>query len=89
MFSFKYKGLRIIPSRSAAKEMTILGLTIEDCKKILEFGYNAPRKRAKNKEEKWFNRGNKVYNIVIGKNFHNLYKEEIWTIIHVGRFTKR
>ena len=89
MFSLVYKGLRIIPSKSAAEEMTLLGLTINDCKKILELGYEAPRKRAKDKEERWFNSGNKIYNIVIGMAFNNFYKEDVWVIIHVGRFTKK
>ena len=45
MLDIRYQGLRLIPSRSAMREMMKLGLAIEDCKAMLEQGNDAPRKR--------------------------------------------
>ena len=60
---------------------------IADCKEILENGYS-PRKRKKNAEEKWLDRGNKTYNVVIVKSFNYLYNEDVYLITHIGKFTK-
>lgn len=45
--SITYKELNLIPSNSAMRELMKLGLTLFDCKKILEEGKKAPRKRKK------------------------------------------
>jgi len=88
MFNTTYKGLRLIPSKSAAEELLEHGLTIEDCKNILQNGYE-PRKRGKNTVEKWMDSKNKTYNVVIVKSYNYSNKEEVYLITHVGRFTKR
>ncbi len=88
MFNITYKGLRLIPSKSAAEELLRYGLTIDDCKEILENGYE-PRKRGKDTVEKWMDSGNKTYNVVIVRSYNYFYKEEVYLITHVGRFTKR
>ena len=89
MFFVKYNGLKLVPSPTAMREMMKHSLVIEDCKTILEEGYISPRKRKENIIEKWFDKRNKTYNVVIAKTYNNLYKEEIYLIIHVGRFTRR
>ncbi|MDP2907430.1 MAG: hypothetical protein Q8O03_05820 [Nanoarchaeota archaeon] len=88
MFNITYEGLRLIPSKSAAEELLRYGLTIDDCKEILENGYE-PRKRGKDTVEKWRDSGNKTYNAVIVRSYNYFYKEEVYLITHVGRFTKR
>ncbi len=88
MFNITYKGLRLIPSKSAAEELLRYGLTIDDCKEILENGYE-PRKRGKDTAEKWMDSRNKTYNVVVVKSYNYFYKEEVYLITHVGRFTKR
>lgn len=55
MFGIRYKGLRLIPSKLASEELFKYGLMLCNCKKILESGYDAPRKRAKDTEERWLN----------------------------------
>ncbi len=87
MFDVRYRGLRLIPSKSAGRELIKHGLMIADCKEILENGYS-PRKRKKNAEEKWLDRGNKTYNVVIVKSFNYLYNEDVYLITHIGKFTK-
>ncbi|MEK6857799.1 MAG: hypothetical protein AABX39_04400 [Nanoarchaeota archaeon] len=85
-FDIRYKGLKLIPSKSAMSEMNYLGLMLYDCKIMLEEGYAAPRKRAEDCEEKWFNKRNKTFNIVIVKSFNYFYNEEVYLITHVGCF---
>lgn len=88
MFDVRYKGLRLIPSKTAGRELIKYGFMIEDCKEILEKGYS-PRKRAKDTIEKWMDYGNKTYNVVVVKSFNYLYNEEVYLIIHFGEFTKK
>ena len=69
--------------------MAKLGIMLEECKQMLEEGYPAQRKRARKTKEIWLTRGNKTYNIVITEVFNNLFKEEIYLITHIGRFTRK
>ena len=78
----------LVPSKTAMGEMLRYGLDLEDCKTILEEGYE-PRKRKKNTEEKWMDSGRKIFNIVVVKTYNIFYKEEIYLITHIGKFTKR
>ena len=88
MQNIEYKGKTLVPSQSAMREMSELGLTISDCKHILENGQDAPRRRAWDCEEKWFGAGNKIYNVVIISSYSCFNNEEIYLIKHVGKFTK-
>ncbi len=45
-------------------------LDLYDVSNMLEFGYFASRKRKKEIVEKWFDKGNKTYNAVIGKDYN-------------------
>jgi hypothetical protein len=81
-----FQGIPLIPSRDAAYEMLALGLTIEDCKHILEQGEDAPRKRARGTIERWL-RGKKTYNVVIVHSYTVTERRDIYLITHVGRFT--
>jgi hypothetical protein len=88
MFDARYKGLKLIPSKSAARELIKHGLILADCQEILENGYE-PRKRAKDTIEKWMDFGNETYNVVIVKSYNYFYKEEVYLIKHVGKFGKK
>ncbi|MFC1752559.1 hypothetical protein ACFL96_04100 [Thermoproteota archaeon] len=85
----KYKGLRIVPSISAMRDLMKHGKTLAHAAVILEQGYDAPRKRSRGKIEKWLDKGRKTFNAVIAKNYDNIAKEEVWILIHFGRFTRR
>ena len=76
MFDACYKELRLIPSKTAGRELIKYGFMIEDCKEILEKGYS-PRKRKKGTIEKWLDYGDKTYNVVVVKSFNYLYVENI------------
>lgn len=86
MFDVRYKELRLIPSKSAMRELVEYGLRLDDCRQILEEGYEAPRRRAEGTEEKWIDKGGKTYSVVIVKSFNYFYDEEVYLIIHVGKF---
>ena len=89
MFNEKYKGLRIAISHSAMQELRQEGKTIYDVVKILENGYDAPRKRKKDTIEKCIDKGKKTYNAVIVKDYNEILKEDCLVLIHFGKFTKR
>lgn len=88
MFKVTYLGLRLIPTRAAQDELVKYELRIENCKEVLEQGYEA-RKRSKNTIEKWLDCGDKTYNVVVVKDYNNFFKEEVYVIIHIGKFTRR
>lgn len=89
MFDVRYKGVRLIPSKSAMDELFKHGLAIEDCKDILDNSYDAPRKRGKDTIEKWLDSGKKTYNVVIVKSYNIQSKEDIYLITHLGQFIKK
>ena len=83
-----FSGLRLVPSKSAYRELFEYGLRMGECKKILENGYE-PRKRGKDVIEKWQNVGNKTYNIVIVRSYSRTFNEDVYVIKHVGRFSRK
>ena len=89
MFDIRYNGLRLVPSKSAMREMMKLGLALADCKEILEIGNDAPRKRSIGTEEKWLSKGHKTYSVVVVRSFNHFYSEEVQLITHVGKFGRK
>lgn len=49
MFNIYYKGLKLIPSKTAGRELIKYGFMIEDCKEILENGTKKEKKRDRRK----------------------------------------
>ena len=89
MLNLRYRGLRIVPTLSAAREMADLGMMLLDVQEVLESGYSAPRLRRKGTIEKWLSIGKKTYNVVLVKDHDEYLNEEIWLIIHRGRFSRK
>ncbi|MFH1506631.1 MAG: hypothetical protein ABIE94_06645 [archaeon] len=71
------------------QELMQEGTDLSDVLDILENGYESPRKRKRGTVEKWLNRGNKTYNAVIVKDYYETNKEEVWLLIHFGKFTTK
>ena len=89
MFNDKYKGLRIAVTDSAMRELMKEEKTLYDVVEILETGYDAPRKRKEGTIEKWLDKANKTFNVVIVKDYDEIMKEDCWALIHFGKFTRR
>ena len=89
MFNVKYKGLRIAVTDSAMRELMKEEKTLYDVVRVLEEGYDAPRKRKLSVIEKWLNKGSKTFNVVIVKDYDEIMKEDCWVLIHFGKFTRR
>jgi len=88
MFSIRYEGLRIVPSLSATRELMGEEKTLFYVLKILEEGYDAPRKRKVGIIEKWLDKGKKTYNAVIVKDYDEIMREDVWVLIHFGKFAR-
>ena len=89
MFNATYQGLKVVPSISATHEMLKHDKSIDDIVDVLEQGYPSPRRRKKGTIERWIDRGNKTFNAVIVKDYNAEEKEDVWVLIHFGKFTKR
>lgn len=83
-----YRGLRLVPTGRADRELLRLGLSLGDCSDILEYGYQ-PRKRRRGTVECWLDAGGKTYNIVAVRSYNFMYREDVWLVIHAGRFTRK
>lgn len=89
MFMIKYQGLRIAPSLSAMQELMREEKTLYDVVEILEQGYDSPRRRKPDVIERWLDVGDKTFNAVIGQSYDDVMKEDIWVLIHFGKFTRK
>jgi hypothetical protein len=89
MLSPRYRGLKIAPSYSAMRELMKQGKTLDDVVEVLEAGQNAPRKRGPGSIEKWLNKGDKTFNAVIVKDYNATLKQDVWLLVHFGRFSRR
>ena len=83
-----FKGLSIIVSCSAMHELIKEAKTLTYVIKILEDGYE-PRKRKIGTIEKWLDKGNKTFNVVITKSYNQITKSEVWVLVHFGKFTRK
>ncbi|MBU2100313.1 hypothetical protein KKG83_08135 [Candidatus Micrarchaeota archaeon] len=83
----KYKGLILIPSSSADKELAKYGLLLSEIIEVLEQGFDCNRsKRKKDTLEKCVRKGKKQLKAVIVKSYNFSLEEECWLLIHVGIF---
>ena len=89
MFSDRYRGLRIAVSDAAMRELMKEGKSLFDVVEILESGYDAPRKRKKSVVEKWLDKGAKTHCVVVGKDYSEALREDVWLLVHYGRFSRR
>jgi hypothetical protein len=86
----EWRGLALVPSRSAAKELYRLNMSLVDVEKILHEGYDCSRsRRKKGTYEICKKRGNKTIKIVLVKTEGLFSKRDEFLITHVGEFTRR
>jgi len=71
------------------RELLHEGKTLFFAWEVLENGYDAPRRRGSSTMERWLDKGKKTYNAVIARSYDEIMKEEVWVLIHFGKFTRR
>ncbi len=91
MFDVRYKGLRIEVTLSASRELLHEDLDLDDVAEILEQGYDCGTgKRKEGVIERCMVRGVKVIKVVVAKTsvvYPDGFQEEVWRLIHAGKFT--
>ncbi|MEE8167765.1 MAG: hypothetical protein V3T58_02690 [Candidatus Hydrothermarchaeales archaeon] len=86
----EWKGLPVIPSKSAADEMYREKLLIHDIVEILENGYDCARsRRGADVYERCVDTKNKTLKVVVARSYNYDLKSEVWVVTHVGMFTRR
>jgi hypothetical protein len=71
------------------RELMEEGKTLDDVVEVLEKGGDAPRKRGKDVLERWLGRGRKTYNAVVVKEYNATLREDVWLLVHFGKFSRR
>jgi len=83
----KFKGLPVIPSAAADKELAKFNLLLSDAARVLEKGFDCSRsKRKKGVLEKCVKKGKKTLKVVSVKSYNYSLETECWLLIHVGVF---
>ncbi len=83
----KFKGLILIPSAAADKELAKFGLLLSETVQVLEEGFDCSRsKRKKNVIEKCVRKGKKKLKVVVVKSYNFSLETECWLLIHTGIF---
>ena len=86
----KYKGLEILITDAAMRELFKHGCDDLDILEILKEGYDCSRsKRAKNIIEKCIDIKKKTMKVVVAQSYNHALKEEVWVVTHFGITTKR
>ncbi|MEE8358722.1 MAG: hypothetical protein V3R82_04855 [Candidatus Hydrothermarchaeales archaeon] len=86
----RYKGLPLRPTRSVYNELKNSRMDLYDVLQILKDGYDcSTSRRKKGTFEKCLDFKNKTIKVVVVKSFEFWSKQEVYVIVHVGKFTKR
>jgi hypothetical protein len=90
MLSPKYKGLQIIPSRSAMKEMVDIGMDLWDIFDVLNSGYDSSTSKRKDGIlERCKDKGNKTTKVVVARSHNWALDNDVWVVTHVSKYTRR
>ena len=74
-----YRGLPIIPSKTAGRELLELGLDLFDVQEILEYGYDcAISRRKEGVLEKCVDIGRKTTKVVVAKSYNYSMQQDVW-----------
>ncbi|MBI2176159.1 hypothetical protein HYU40_02285 [Candidatus Woesearchaeota archaeon] len=91
MFDVRYKGLRIEVTLAAGRESVSENIDLNDVVEILEDGYDCGTgKRKEGIVEQCLRKGNKVLKAVVAQTsvrYPDGFQEDVWRLIHVGKFT--
>jgi len=82
-----WKGLPVIPTKSALNELIKYYMDLGDVVRILELGH-VSRKRKKGTIEKCLNRKDEVIKVVVVQSYNYSLKIDCWVIKHVGVYKR-
>lgn len=83
----KWKGLPVIPSKAASRELDKLHFKVRNAVEVLEEGFDCERSgRKKGTIERCIKRKGKTIKVVVVRSFNRSLDEECWLIIHAGKF---
>ncbi|MEW6070423.1 MAG: hypothetical protein AB1485_07390 [Candidatus Thermoplasmatota archaeon] len=87
----EYRGRRILPTRSAYRDLENLTLDLFEILDVLENGYDCPKgKRRAGIIERCLRKGKKVLRVVIAEGkflYPDGYVEDVYWLIHVSEET--
>lgn len=82
-----FRGLMVIPSASADKELAKLNMLLSEAVDVLRHGFDCQAsKRKKGILEKCIRKNKKILKVVAVKSYNYSLDEECWLLIHVGVF---
>jgi hypothetical protein len=85
-----FKGLPIIPTRSAMNEMSELGMTLWDVLEVLEYGQDCyASKRRNGTLERCLDKGKRTTKVVVIRSHNWSLCTDVWALVHVGQIARR
>lgn len=80
----EWKGLPIIPSDAAMRELFASRMDLIDVKEVLESGYDcAGSKRKEGVVEKCIDKKGEMIKVVVARGYNYTLKTECWVVTHV------
>jgi hypothetical protein len=83
----EWKGLPVIPTKSALDELIKYYMDLEDVVRILELGYEFTKRR-KGTVEKCLNRKGEVIKVVVVQSYNYSLKTDCWVVKHIGIYKR-
>ena len=85
----RWRGLLIVPTNQARREMEELDIDLFDAVDILENGFDCAKStRGARVYERGIRKGKKILRVVVVQievQYHDRSVEKIWKVIHVGK----
>lgn len=86
----RWRGLSLVPSRAAMRELVKFGMDIFDVKNVLELGYDCSRsKRQAGTCERCINHGDKTCKVVVCRSYRIVESKDVWLIVHAGIMSRK
>jgi len=80
-----FRGLSLVPSLSAFRELEDLILDMNDVREVLEGGFDCSTgKRKEGILERCLRRNGKALRVVVARDFNNFLKRDVWVVVHVS-----
>ncbi|MEK6923733.1 MAG: hypothetical protein AABW54_00660 [Candidatus Micrarchaeota archaeon] len=84
LFEVRFRGLLIVPSLSAYRELEELALDLNDVKDVLENGRETSSPRKPSVVEKIVRRDGKALRAVVVRDFNGFLSQDVFVVTHVS-----